>query len=268
MLVGNSFHGLESSVESFRSMLRGSNFLLRRIKLTCCSAVPAALGGFLCVPAMASTGLDDAPPTDYQKALTCLTQAISFEAGNEPIEGQEAVAQVILNRVRHQAYPSTVCGVVYQGSTRKTGCQFTFTCDGSLRRGRSQASLLRSQIVAERVLAGKASTLVGGATHYHADYVSPYWAPSLVKVAKIGLHVFYRMPGAPDSPAIVSVANLINEPYVADTVVSLAGSTQQIKSLTRAVVSTSASVSSSAFAPWGLPVLVVGKNGKIQAVTQ
>ena len=264
MLVGNSFCPLESSVEPFHSMLRGSNFLLRRVKLTCCSAVFVALSVVLCVPAMASTGLEDTPPTDYQKALTCLTQAISFEAGNEPTEGQEAVAQVILNRVRHQAYPSTVCGVVYQGSTRKTGCQFTFTCDGSLRRGRSQASLLRSQIVAERVLAGKASTLVGGATHYHADYVSPYWAPSLVKVAKIGLHVFYRMPGAPDSPAIVSVANQVNEPYVANTVVS--GADLALPTKLRPSVSTS--VSTSAFAPWGLPVLVVGKNGKIQAVTQ
>ena len=240
-------------------------YVLRRfIILSCSYSVFGALSIFLCNPASASVGPSDMPPTDYQKALTCLTQAISFEAGNEPVEGQEAVAQVILNRVRHPAYPSTVCGVVYQGSTRKTGCQFTFTCDGSLRRGRSQASLLRSQIVAERVLAGNSSTLVGGATHYHADYVSPYWAPSLVKVAKIGLHKFYRMPGAPDSPAVVSLANLVNEPYVANTIVSVTGFAPQAN----ARPSASLSATASAFAPWGLPVLVVGKNGKIKPVPQ
>ena len=236
----------------------------RLMNLICCTAATVALAGVESSAVMASSGLDEAPLTDYQKALTCLTQAISFEAGNEPVEGQEAVAQVILNRVRHQAYPSTVCGVVYQGSERKTGCQFTFTCDGSLRRGRSQASLSRAQIVAERVLAGRSTALVGGATHYHADYVSPYWAPSLVRVAKIGLHIFYRMPGAPDSPAIVSLENLVNEPTVAKTVVS--GSDVALQTSARR--SAASTASTSAFAPWGLPVLVVSKNGKIQSVSQ
>ena len=198
-----------------------------------------------------------APSSNYERALTCLTQAISYEAGNEPLSGQEAVAQVILNRMRHPAYPSTVCGVVYQGSERKTGCQFTFTCDGSLLRGRSAASLSRARLVAEQVLAGRASTLVGGATHYHADYVSPYWAPSLVKVATIGAHIFYRMPGAPDSPAIVLAANLQNEPLAKSSLIRETGLAKPVLAET--------STSRPVFSPWGLPVLAITADGKLQA---
>jgi Cell Wall Hydrolase len=129
-------------------------------------------------------------------ALRCLALAITYEAGLEPIAGQEAVAQVILNRVRSKAYPDTVCGVVWQGSHRRTGCQFTFTCDGSLRRPRSPAALFAAQRVAVRVLAGESADHVRGATHYHANYVAPYWAPSLTKVRQIATHIFYRSPGA------------------------------------------------------------------------
>ena len=129
-------------------------------------------------------------------AAQCLALAITYEAGLEPLAGQEAVAQVILNRVRHPAYPDTVCGVVWQGSQRRTGCQFTFTCDGSLRRERSPAALAAAQQVAVRVLAGATADHVRGATHYHADYVSPYWAPSLTRVRQIATHIFYRSPGA------------------------------------------------------------------------
>jgi spore germination cell wall hydrolase CwlJ-like protein len=211
-------------------------------------------------PATAAFVSDADPSSDYDRALTCLTQAISYEAGNEPTEGQYAFAQVVLNRVRHPAYPNTVCGVVYQGSMRKTGCQFTFTCDGSLKRGRSAASLSQARIVAEQVLAGRSSALVGGATHYHADYVSPYWAPSLVKVATIGAHIFYRMPGAPDSPAIVSISSLSGEPQVAATVLRVSSTSVRIKPLP--------TTSASAFSPWGLPVLVVSKNGTIRAAGQ
>jgi Cell Wall Hydrolase len=231
----------------------GVNFakLVRRVVS---NAVRAALllGGALASPAFAQ-GLPEAEGTsDYQRALTCLTQTISYEAGNEPLEGQEAVAQVVLNRVRHPAYPSTVCGVVYQGSTRKTGCQFTFTCDGSLKRGRTAASLDRSRIVAERVLRGQASTLVGGATHYHADYVSPYWAPSLIKVAQIGAHIFYRMPGAPDSPAIVTAGTLSGEPVLGNR-----GSVVLVPTVLPLPAPR-------AFSPWGLPVLVITKRGEIR----
>ncbi|WP_052247717.1 cell wall hydrolase [Brevundimonas nasdae] len=133
--------------------------------------------------------------TERDRALNCLTQAIYYEAGSEPGPGQRAVAQVILNRMRHPAFPSSVCGVVYSGSQRVTGCQFTFTCDGSLSRTPSVAGWRRARLVAQAALSGYVETSVGQATHYHALYVAPYWSPSLVKVANIGAHTFYRWKG-------------------------------------------------------------------------
>jgi len=102
---------------------------------------------------------------------------------------------VILNRVRHPAFPASVCGVVYQGSTRPTGCQFTFTCDGSLYRGPDVAGWRRAYAIAEQALGGYVYAPVGYATHYHANYVVPVWAQSLSKSAVIGAHIFYRWAG-------------------------------------------------------------------------
>lgn len=138
---------------------------------------------------------------DRARALTCLTQAVYFEAGREPTEGQEAVAQIVLNRVRHPAYPNSVCGVVYQGSARSTGCQFSFTCDGALARGVEPTVWARAEKVARRALDGFVLDAVGPATHYHADYVAPYWAPTLVKLTRIGDHIFYRWTGPGGEPA-------------------------------------------------------------------
>jgi hypothetical protein len=135
------------------------------------------------------------------KALECLTSAIYYEAGQESSDGQRAVAQVILNRVRHPAYPSSVCGVVFQGSTRVTGCQFTFTCDGSLARAPMAAAWRRAYDVAAAALAGAVHAPVGLATHYHANYVLPYWASSLVKTHVEGAHLFYRWAGGWGRPA-------------------------------------------------------------------
>ena len=132
---------------------------------------------------------------DGRQALTCLTQAVYYEAAREPELGQAAVAQVVLNRLRHPGYPKSVCGVVYQGSARPTGCQFTFTCDGSLSRTPDPALWTSAAAVARRALSGHVVREVGSATHYHADYVAPYWAPTLVKLAQIGAHIFYRWTG-------------------------------------------------------------------------
>ena len=137
----------------------------------------------------------NASSMDQARALECLTSAIYYEAGQEPTDGQRAVAQVILNRARHPAFPSSVCGVVYQGSTRQTGCQFTFTCDGSMARAPMAASWDRARKVAAAALAGSVYPNVGNATHYHADYVVPYWASSLAKTAVVGAHLFYRWQG-------------------------------------------------------------------------
>ena len=136
-----------------------------------------------------------------QRALECLTSAIYYEAGQESREGQQAVAQVVLNRVRHPAFPASVCGVVYQGSMRSTGCQFTFTCDGSLARAPERSAWNRAREVAHAALGGYVQPAVGNATHYHANYVAPYWAPTLAKTAAIGAHLFYRWSGGWGRPA-------------------------------------------------------------------
>lgn len=133
---------------------------------------------------------------DRQRALTCLTQAIYYEAASEGNDGERAVAQVVINRMRHPGYPASICGVVYQGSDRPAGCQFTFTCDGSLLRPPVPALWIRARKVAEDALKGKVFAPIGHATHYHADYVLPYWADSLDKTVQIGRHIFYRLRGS------------------------------------------------------------------------
>ncbi len=135
----------------------------------------------------------DANAGTRERALECLTQAVYYEAATEGVDGQRAVAQIVLNRMRHPAYPASVCGVVYQGSERPTGCQFTFTCDGSLARVPAQSLWKQAHKIAAEALAGKVYPQVGHATHYHADYVLPYWADSLDKSVQIGRHIFYRL---------------------------------------------------------------------------
>jgi hypothetical protein len=132
---------------------------------------------------------------DAQASLQCLTAAVYYEARSEGLEGQRAVAQVVLNRVRHSAFPKSVCGVVYQGSKRRTGCQFSFTCDGSLRARREPGAWAQARKVAATALAGGVYGPVGLATHYHADYVRPWWAASLTRAVSVGSHIFYRWRG-------------------------------------------------------------------------
>ncbi|MBB4099272.1 cell wall hydrolase [Sphingomonas kyeonggiensis] len=144
------------------------------------------------------------PLEDRAQATECLTLAIAYEAGYESPEGQQAVAEVVLNRVRHPAFPKSVCGVVFAGSRLKTGCQFTFTCDGSLRRRLTDKVMTQARAVAEQAIDGRLTPLVADALNYHADYVSPYWAPSLDRVTKIGAHIFYRRRGGV-TPAITAL---------------------------------------------------------------
>ena len=132
---------------------------------------------------------------DQRRALLCLTQAVYYEAGFEPVAGRRAVAQVVLNRMRHPAFPKSVCGVVYQRNSTPV-CQFTFVCDGSLYRQPAAAAWKHAEQIARAALAGYVEASVGNATHYHADYVAPRWAPLLTKISKLGAHIFYRWPGA------------------------------------------------------------------------
>ncbi|MES2699904.1 MAG: cell wall hydrolase [Pseudomonadota bacterium] len=133
--------------------------------------------------------------TDRLRAEECLTMAIYYEAASESTAGQQAVAQVVMNRMRHPSYPNTVCGVVFQGSQRSTGCQFSFTCDGSLARKPQAAAWNRARRVASAALGGFVFAPVGLATHYHTTAIYPYWAPSLTVVGTIGAHRFYRWSG-------------------------------------------------------------------------
>jgi spore germination cell wall hydrolase CwlJ-like protein len=140
------------------------------------------------------------------QALSCLASAVYYEAGSQDEDGQRAVAQVVLNRVRHPAFPASVCAVVYEGSTRPTGCQFTFTCDGSLYRRPDAAGWRRAYTIAQQALNGAVYAPVGEATHYHANYVVPYWASTLTKSAVVGAHIFYRWAGAWGRPAAFNEA--------------------------------------------------------------
>ncbi len=124
----------------------------------------------------------------------CLSEAVYYESRSENAWGQLAVAEVVMNRVADHRYPDTVCGVVYQGSERTTGCQFSFTCDGSMDDAPRGESWRRSQIVATNVLLGFNDPITGNATHYHADYVDPVWNSSLIQTTRFGTHIFYRFP--------------------------------------------------------------------------
>lgn len=157
---------------------------------------------------LAAVGAD---PLKSTSALDCMTAAIYYEAANEPITGQRAVAQVILNRLRHPAFPNNVCGVVFQGSDRTTGCQFTFTCDGALGRPPTTVLWRRAQSVAAAALGGFVEPSVGHATHYHASYVVPYWAAKLTKLTTIGTHIFYQWDGSWSRPAAFSDLYDLNE---------------------------------------------------------
>ncbi|MCB1378864.1 MAG: cell wall hydrolase [Alphaproteobacteria bacterium] len=122
----------------------------------------------------------------------CLARAIYFEARSESELGQLAVAKVILNRVRDKDYPSTICGVVYQGSGSRNSCQFSFACDGLPDDVRNPKSWANSKRLAQKALAGDAKVAaIGSATNYHADYVRPKWAKNMRRLIKIGRHIFY-----------------------------------------------------------------------------
>jgi len=138
----------------------------------------------------------DAPkdPLAKERAIGCLAAAAWYEAGDEA-EGERSVIQTVLNRVRHPAFPSTICGVVFQGQERQTGCQFTFTCDGALQRIPSDAAWQRAVSISRAMIDGEVYAPIGYSTHYHTDWVVPYWGPSLAKVAKVRTHIFYRWPG-------------------------------------------------------------------------
>jgi len=170
---------------------------------------------------------------EAERDLTCLTEAVYFEARSESAGGQAAVAQVVMNRLANPNFPKTVCRVVFQGATHP-GCQFTFACDGSMRQPLELAAWDRARRVAEQALAGVQVASVGAATHYHTVDVDPYWRPTMLRVAQVGLHIFYRTnphaaalrdeaaeravltklptPAAPDLKIVAAVSRSLDQP--------------------------------------------------------
>ena len=172
------------------------------------------LGALIDVGAPAKPFFSAGAGLPHARAQECLAQAVWYEAASEAEAGQRAVAQVVLNRVTHPSWPGSVCGVVYQGSQRSTGCQFTFTCDGSLARRPSGPSWARAQRIAADALAGSVYAPVGHATHYHTLWVNPYWAASLDHIGTIGAHRFYRNRGAGGAASAFAASYTGIEPAV------------------------------------------------------
>jgi spore germination cell wall hydrolase CwlJ-like protein len=133
-------------------------------------------------------------PTTLQDR--CLAQAVYFEARSEPLEGQLAVAQVVLNRVKDARYPSTTCDVVFQGEHRRNRCQFSFACDGRSDRPREQLAWIIAQRISFIARENRWSDISNNATHYHANYVDPFWRASMQPTAQYGRHRFYRTANA------------------------------------------------------------------------
>jgi spore germination cell wall hydrolase CwlJ-like protein len=130
---------------------------------------------------------------DYDKAEKCLAQAIYFEARAEPTRGQQAVAQVVLNRVFSPYYPKDVCSVVYQNAHRHLSCQFTFACDGKPESVNERGAWTRANRIAQQTLNAKVwLPEVNKATHYHASYVRPNWIRDMKVMVRYGVHTFYR----------------------------------------------------------------------------
>lgn len=158
----------------------------------------------------APTPLRVADPIAVAHDIDCLTAAVYYEARGETREGQAAVAQVVLNRVRDPGFPKSVCGVVYQGLASHA-CQFSFACDGSVARRRESGAWVRARSVAGRALGGYVMPAVGGATHFHVADLGEIWGGQLVRVAQIGQHVFYRRghlaAGAPSIAATSAAAS-------------------------------------------------------------
>ncbi len=158
------------------------------------------------VPTKLAYARDNAPKTkDLSRPLTqasmiasqkqhwCMATAIYFEARGESYRGQVAVAQVVRNRVKHGAYPNSICSVVFQNQSWKNRCQFSFACDGVPERVNEKTAWKQAEEIATKVINGDIYLAeVANATHYHANYVRPKWAPKLKKLTNIGVHIFYR----------------------------------------------------------------------------
>ena len=138
------------------------------------------------------TALDSLRMPKMNSELKCLSEALYFEARGEQIEGQIAVADVIINRKNSNRFPSTICGVVSEGSHKKHACQFSYNCDGKLELIYDKKTYSRIAKLSSMMLNGAFSDLTNGATFFHASEVSPSWSKKFKKTRKIGRHMFYK----------------------------------------------------------------------------
>ena len=190
-----------------------------------------------------------APDVDRARATFCLATAVYYEAANQSLLGRQAVAQVVLNRLRHPAYPKTVCGVVYQGAS-SPGCQFSFACDGALARSPEPHAWSDALELARSALQGLNPDVVGSATHYHTVWIRPGWSDALTRVGQVGDHVFYRYPGRSGLSSSLTGLYAGSEPWITPSTL-LAGS---VTKLVLHKPSAPAAPRLAAFSVWGLPV--------------
>ncbi|CAN5344561.1 hypothetical protein BH10PSE15_BH10PSE15_00850 [soil metagenome] len=190
-------------------------------------------------------------PEQQARATDCMAAAMLYEAGDDK-EGQRAVGQVIINRVRHPAFPKTICGVVFQGAERTTGCQFTFTCDGALiRHGWRPEQWMRARTHAAASLGGQVYGAVGYSTHYHTDWVVPYWQSSLDKVAAVHTHLFFRWTGWWGTPPAFNRTVSSDEPFI--KALELYSDAHKTAAAFAAAQATVAELTVAALAPEALP---------------
>ena len=198
-------------------------------------------------------------------ATECMTEAIYYEAGHEPEAGKRAVAQVILNRAASPAFPHSVCGVVQQGA-KHPGCQFTFMCDGSLGRHPNATSWEGARQIAQQALNGVIDADVGAATHYHADYVFPTWAPQMVKLIKIGHHIFYRWKGA---LLITQSPPVVGSPALGQSIsVNLPEPPPRLETLGRSAIQSPPEGQSPAYSAPGISISALHQQGNPQEAGQ
>jgi spore germination cell wall hydrolase CwlJ-like protein len=157
-------------------------------------SIPGGAAVAAAVPAGRLNGasIDTLPRATGDAQWQCLAAAIYHEARGEPLAGQIAVAEVVLNRVDSRQYPGTVCGVTHQGAGSGRGCQFSYACDGRSDAMASAGPRLRAEKIARLLIDGQPRTVTAGATHFHAGHVAPGWSRTLTRTASIGNHRFYR----------------------------------------------------------------------------
>lgn len=161
----------------------------------------ALIGGLHRVSAYVSAVSRDAGDVSAQEIAVanqyrCLAQAVYFEARGESRAGQQAIAHVVLNRLRDHRYPPTICGVVYQNQNQPNRCQFSFACDGRSDKPHDKWAWRQSLRVALEALTGVSKDRTQSSTHFHARSVEPQWAMTLKPTVKVGQHVFYQEPQA------------------------------------------------------------------------